>query len=142
MQYEIEMMERVKKDYIKPFIIVEAFVPQQFCAGCDEPGNYKLNAPTIENDKKQGLNTSGLYKDDAMGGDYWMYCDSYEKDYILADTYTTDDIQNYHQYTLKSQGILVKIKNKKVVERKIYPINTIMYRQNSDTMQSAGNNRS
>lgn len=48
-----------KRNYLKPFMVVEKFIPQEFVAGCTQPGTYYISCSYqtiwIENGKEEGL---------------------------------------------------------------------------------------
>lgn len=62
-----------KQSYLKPFMVMEKFLPQEFVAGCTQPGTYyiRCNGQTIwmENGKEEGLQANnGNYGDIQFGG--------------------------------------------------------------------------
>lgn len=48
-----------KRNYLKPFMVLEKFIPQEFVAGCSQPGTYYISCSSqtiwIENGSKEGL---------------------------------------------------------------------------------------
>lgn len=63
-----------KRNYLKPFMVVEKFIPQEFVAGCSQPGTYYISCSSssqtiwIENGSKEGLQANnGNYGDLQFG---------------------------------------------------------------------------
>lgn len=99
-----------KQSYMKPFMVMEKFLPQEFVAGCDVPDRKYIvkGIAAIENDNKNGW-SDGDNESYKNASNYWMLFDSYSYKYINRDTYPDDNHQNYYEYRLTSPAILVQI---------------------------------
>ena len=86
-----------KKVYSKPYLFCEKFVPQEFVAGCDVPGNYCY--PSLSASNRVYLETTGDNQlNQNTGGDAYVeggaiYFDDYSSSYIIGSG-------NYYLYTL------------------------------------------
>ena len=62
-----------KQSYLKPFMVMEKFKPQEFVAGCTRPGTYYISCSSqtiwMENRKEEGLQaTNGNDNSDIQFG--------------------------------------------------------------------------
>ena len=88
-----------KKVYSKPYLFCEKFVPQEFVAGCDVPGNYCY--PSLSASNRVYLETTGNQTVNATnGGDEYVLSGA-----IFFDDYSVESIPGsggYFKYTLAS----------------------------------------
>ena len=125
-----------KQSYLKPFMVMEKFLPQEFVALCDVPDTtyYKVDIKAVETDNIEGWsdgdNTS------YSGGSYYLFFNSLtlyngteQFKTVNGDTYQYDaNHGRYYEFTLGSPGIVVHRKNSSTYERKeTFPSGTKFY---------------
>jgi hypothetical protein len=119
-----------KQSYLKPFMVMEKFLPQEFVAGCDIPGKYCFSSLSSSN--RVYLETTGDNQlNQKTGGDAYVeggaiYFDDYSSSYINGSG-------SYYLYTLATPKYKI-IYNGNIVNDSYHITNTgIFYR--------SGNNR-
>ena len=135
-----------KQSYLKPFMVMEKFLPQEFVTQCNIPKKKYVNQaiPAIEADGIQGWSNGD--NTSYNSNKYYLYFDSYEtyggKEYreIQADTYPDDTHQGkYYEFKLTSPGILVYRPGQSNNYSRIttFPTGTVFY---STSIYEIGNN--
>ena len=123
-----------KQSYLKPFMVMEIFKPQEFVALCDIPHRkkYILNIPAIENDGIDGWSENDITTYNSNS--YYMYFDSNDQHQLPYKTihkntypYDLDNLSTYYEYVLPSSAVIV-FKNGNTYQRiTSIPANTKFY---------------
>lgn len=105
-----------KQSYMKPFMVMEKFLPQEFVAGCNIPhrNKYITNISALERDNIAGWSDGD--NEEYNNNSYRLYFDTIVQfsgvNYktIHKNTYPYDkDISVYYEYQLSSPGVIVLI---------------------------------